>query len=271
MQLCGLQSLVRVVFIGFRHHGLAKIYTRETRQTGEKERTMADTSPEESLFHNFIKEQLQKMKAARKDANLGKKPYVPVVTVSIDPGSGGRLVARQIADRLEFDFFNREIIKEIAESVHINPNVIENIEKERLSGVEDLIASCLRDTYLWPGMYLEHLEKVLYALGEHGRAVVVGRGGNFILRPEKRFSIRVTAPMDVRVQNIAQAFDVPAAKAKNRIKDREEKRKAFIKKSFHKDVRNPLHYDMLLNTGFMSINDCTDMICHYLEHKYSLV
>jgi len=50
-----------------------------------------------------------------------------------------------------------------------------------------------------------------------------------------------------------------------------EKRKAFIKKSFHKNVRNPLHYDMLLNTGFMSINDCTDMICQYLEHKYSLI
>lgn len=231
---------------------------------------MAYESPEESLFHNFIKEQLQKMKAARKDANLGKKPYVPVVTVSIDPGSGGSLVARQIADRLKFDFFNREIIKEIAESAHINPNVIANIEKERLSGVEDLIASCLRDTYLWPGMYMEHLEKVLCTLGEHGRTVVVGRGANFILRPEKRFSIRVTAPMDVRVENIAQAFDVPAAIAKTRIKDREEKRKAFIKKSFHKDVRNPLHYDMLLNTGFMSINDCTDMICHYLVHKYSL-
>ena len=211
------------------------------------------------------------MKAARKNAGIGAKPYVPVVTVSIDPGSGGSLVAKQVAERLEFDFFNREIIKEIAESVHINPDVIESIEKERLSGVEDLIASCLRDTYLWPGMYLEHLEKVLYALGEHGRTVVVGRGANFILSPEKRFSVRVTAPMETRVENIANAFGVPAAKAKNRIKSREERRTAFIKKTFHKDVRNPLHYHMVLNTGFMSIDDSTDMICHYLEHKYNLI
>ena len=27
----------------------------------------------------------------------------------------------------------------------------------------------------------------------------------------------------------------------------------------HKDIRNPLHYDMVLNTGFMSIGDCTEM------------
>lgn len=229
---------------------------------------MVDKSPEQSLFHNFIKAQLQKMKTARKDAGLQAKPYVPVVTVSIDPGSGGSTVAKKVADRFGFDFFNREIIKEVAASVHIDPDVIEHIEKERHSGMEDLIDSCVRDTYLWPGMYLEHLEKVLYALGEHGRAVVVGRGGNFILPREKRFSVRVTAPKEQRIENIAKAFGVTAAKAKKRIKSRDEKRTAFIKKSFHKDVRNPLHYDMVLNTEFMSIEDCTDMICLYLEHKF---
>ena len=210
------------------------------------------------------------MKTARKDAGLEAKPYVPVVTVSIDPGSGGSVVAKKVANRFGFDFFNREIIKEIAASVHIEPDVIEHIEKERHSGMEDLVDSCVRDTYLWPGMYLAHLEKVLYALGEQGRAVVVGRGGNFILSPEHRFSLRVTAPQEKRIENIAKAFGVSAATAKKRIKGREEKRAAFIKKSFHKDVRNPLYYDMVLNTGFMSIEDCTDMICHYLAHKYFL-
>ena len=60
------------------------------------------------------------------------------------------------------------------------------------------------------------------------------------------------------------------AKAKKRIKGREEKRTAFIKKSFHKDARNPLHYDMVLNTEFMSLEDCTDLISLYLERKYKL-
>ena len=177
---------------------------------------MADTSLEQSMFHNFIKAQLQKVKTARKDAGLEAKPYVPVVTVSIDPGSCGSTVAKKVADRFGFDFFNREIIKQIAASVHIDPDVIDHIEKERHSGIEDLIDSCLRDTYLWPGMYLEHLEKVLYALGEHGRTVVVGRGANFILSPDKRFSVRITAPIEIRVENIAKAFGVPAAKAKRR-------------------------------------------------------
>lgn len=230
---------------------------------------MTDITLEESLFHNFIKDQLHKMKDAKGGAGQ-QKPYVPVVTVSIEPGSGGSVIARQVADRLGFDFFNREIIKEIAESVRIDPEVIESIEKDRFSGVEDLIASCLRDRYLWPGLYLSHLKKVLFALGEHGRSVVVGRGANFILAPEKQFSIRVVAPLETRVQNIVNAYDVPAEKARSRIKGREEKRAAFIKKSFHKGVRNPLHYNLVVNTGSLGIADAVDMVCLYLQNKYDL-
>jgi len=225
---------------------------------------------EESLFQKFIHEQLEEMQAARSKTKWKKLPYVPVITVSTEPGSGGSLIASKVADRMAFDLFNREIIKQVAESVHINPRVIENMEKERLSGVEDLIASFLKDGYLWPGMYLEHLEKVLRTLARGGRTVVVGRGANFIIEPEKRFSIRVTAPMETRIQNIANAFDVPAAKAKSRIKSREENRSAYIKKSFHKDIRNPLHYDMVINTGSLSIDDAADMICLYLSYKYNL-
>ena len=236
-----------------------------------KEKRMANIALEEISFHKFIKEQLQKMKETAAGKNQKERPYAPVVTVSIEPGSGGSVVARKIADRLGFAFFNREIIKEIAESVRINPEVIENIEKDRFSGIEDFIASCLRDQYLWPGLYLEHLKKVLFTLGEQGRAVIVGRGANFILPAEKRFSIRVVAPLELRVRNIAAAFDTPAGKARSRIKVREEKRTVFIKKSFQKNVRNPLHYDMVVNTGSLSLENAVDMVCLYLQNRYDLI
>jgi cytidylate kinase len=76
--------------------------------------------------------------------------------------------------------------------------------------------------------------------------------------------------MAVRVENVARAYDVPPAKAKDRIKSREEKRSAFIRKSFHKDVRNPLHYDLVINSASVSIDNATDMICLYLAHRYDL-
>jgi cytidylate kinase len=185
---------------------------------------------------------------------------IPVITVSKEPGAGGNILAQKIAERLDLDIFNRDIIKGIAESAKISASVIETLEKKRLSGVEDFISSLVNKQYLYPGLYLEHLMKVVCTIAEHGRAVIVGRGANFILPPEKRFSVRMVAPLDVRIQNIARRFDVSAEEAKRRVIRRESRRSAFIRQSFNADISNPINYDFTINTGKMSIEAAVEAV-----------
>jgi hypothetical protein len=45
----------------------------------------------------------------------------------------------------------------IAEYAHISNRVILSIEKGRLSGIKDFIASLVDERYLYPGIYLDHL------------------------------------------------------------------------------------------------------------------
>jgi cytidylate kinase len=216
---------------------------------------------EENVFYQHIKDQIAKLEQ--------EDVIIPMVTVSIEPGSGGSEVARGIADRFGFEFINREIIKEIAESVHTNPKVIEGIEKERLTGLSDFIASLLREKYLWPGMYFEHLNKIIAAMGDRGRAVIVGRGANFILPPEKRLSLRVIAPLAMRIRYVANAFDVSEAEARTRIIQREERRSVFIKKSFQADIADPHHYDLVINTGNISIEKAVNSVSVLWMQKYA--
>jgi cytidylate kinase len=91
------------------------------------------------------------------------------------------------------------------------------------------------------------------SLGIIGRAVIVGRGANFILPPEKRFAIRIIAPEEIRVKNVAFRFGVSLAEAKKRIKNRETKRKTFIKNTFHKDITDVGFYDLILNTARLDL------------------
>jgi cytidylate kinase len=208
----------------------------------------------------FVKEQLRKWES--KDLDKGKINEIQftVITVSGDPGSKGSIVAEKIASKLEFDLFNRDIIKEIAKSVKMSTTVIETLEEERLSGVEDFIALLVRDQYLHPDTYLEHLMKVIGTIGKHGRAVIVGRGANFILPSESRFSVRVVAPFDVRVQNVANMFGVSLEQAKQRVIRRESKRRAFIRHSFNADIRDPLNYDFTINTGKVSTASAAEAV-----------
>ena len=192
-------------------------------------------------IETFIKEQIEKWKKQT-------QTHIPVITISSEPGSGGRVIARGLAKRLGIDLFDRNIVKEIAESARISGAVIETMEKDRLSGIKDFISSLVNDRYLWPGVYLDHLMKVVAAIASHGNAIIVGRGANFLIPAEDRLSIRVISPLETRVNNVAKEFGVTREEAKRRVINRENRRSAFIRQSFNADVADPRNYDLVVNT-----------------------
>jgi cytidylate kinase len=214
----------------------------------------------EQSIKQFVEEQIKKWTSVYAQESDKEQGHVRVITVSMEPGSGGSIVAQKIAARLGFDFFNRDIIEEIARSSKIRSTLIESLEKERLSGIEDFIASLIRDQYIHPDLYLEHLLKVVATIGKHGRAVIVGRGANFILPPAERFSVRIIAPLNVRIQNVAEWHAVSLDDAKRRVIARESKRRAFVRQSFNADISDPIHYDLTLNTGRMSVESAVDAV-----------
>ena len=192
-------------------------------------------------IETFIKDQIEKWKKQT-------QTHIPVITISSEPGSGGRVIAQGLAKRLGIDLFDRNIVKEIAGSAHISGAVIETMEKDRLSGIKDFISSLVNDRYLWPGVYLDHLMKVVAAIASHGNAIIVGRGANFLIPAEDRLSIRVISPLDTRVNNVSKEFGVTREEAKRRVINRENRRSAFIRQSFNADVADPRNYDLVVNT-----------------------
>jgi cytidylate kinase len=203
-------------------------------------------------IEKIIDEQVRKWEILRKEKKE-EEEGLSIITVSREPGSGGRIVAEGIAKRLGFDLYHREIIQEMAGSSDISTRILETLDEKKLSALEDWIAELVNQRHLWPDQYLKHLMKVIGIIGNHGQAVIIGRGATFILPPDQRFSIRVVAPLDNRVKNVASNFDVPLEEAKRRVLRTESDRRAFTRKYFHVDISNPVNYDVVLNTGRLSM------------------
>lgn len=208
----------------------------------------------------FVNNQIEKWKKLYSAGTKKKKIQIPVITVAMEPGAGGCWIAEKVAQRLDFDFFHSDMVHKIAESARISETVVDSLERERMSGVQDFIASVIKDQYIHPSIYLEHLMKVVGIIGKHGRAVIVGRGANYIIPPKDRFAVRVVAPLEVRIQNVARHFGVPSETAKRRVLVRESRRGAFVRQSFNADIADPVHYDMVINTHFMSIEAAVEAI-----------
>ena len=216
---------------------------------------------EEKLsIEQFVKDQVKKWESMHPAKGRKEEAQIPVITVSMQPGASGSVVARKIAEHLNFDFFHRDIIKGIAESAKISDSVVETLEKERLSGVEDFISSLVNKQYLYPGLYLEHLMQVVCTIAEHGRAVIVGRGANFILPLEKRFSVRIVAPQSWRIKNVSKDYDISIEEAKRRVMRTESDRRAFIRKYFNADIADPTNYDLTINTATLKVDDAVNVI-----------
>ena len=221
---------------------------------------MGDTSREEMSVEGFVKKQVEKWHKLYTADGKQKKVQIPAITLCMEPGSGGCLIASQVAERLGFDFFHRDIIHKISESARISETVVESLEKERLSGVKDFISSLIKDQYIHPDIYLDHVLRVIGTIGKHGHAVVVGRGANFIIPPKDRFAVRVVAPMERRIENVAKMFNVTSDAAKRRVLVRENRRRAFIRQSFNADISDPIHYDLMLNTGNLTVDAAVEAV-----------
>jgi cytidylate kinase len=169
-------------------------------------------------------------------------------------------VAKKVAEQLGLDLFHGEIIQKIAESADTSSRILETLDEKGLSVLDDWISTLVNRRHLWPDQYLKHLMRVIGTIGKHGRAVIVGRGANFILPREVRFRVRIVAPLDTRVQNVAREFGVSSEEARRRVLRTESDRRAFGRKYFHADITDPVNYDLVINTGTLSIDAAVEAI-----------
>jgi cytidylate kinase len=186
-----------------------------------------------------------------------KTPKIPelinVITISREPGSGGNILAERLGDELGYDVYHQKILHRMAESTHLSTSILEHLDEKGLNLFQNYFYSLEDRRHLWPDQYLRHLLKIIKSIGKDGNAVIVGRGANFILPPEKRFSVRVVAPQQLRIERVSQEFGISMQEAKKRVLRTESDRKAFNLKYFNADFSAPENYDMVINTGCLSI------------------
>lgn len=207
----------------------------------------------------IAEEQIHRWQVLHKQAPAEVK-RIPVVTISREPGSGGRIVAQKLAERLGFVVFHQEVLHEMAKEAKISERVLESLDERGLSILEDWIASLVDNRHLWPDEYLHHLMHVIGTIGKLGQAVVVGRGANFILPADRRFRVRIIAPRKLRSHHVAREFGLTEKDAERRIIKTESDRQAFVRKYFYADIADPTNYDLVVNTETFNLDLAVDVI-----------
>jgi cytidylate kinase len=142
----------------------------------------------------------------------------------------------------------------------MSTNVVETLDEKAVSRVDSMINSLFVSKHLSPDSYLRHLTWVLGTIGEHGNAIVVGRGANFVLPKEKTFRIRFVAPKEFRVQHFMKSRGMTKADAMKYVEKRDEDRAGYIRNYFKADASDPSQYDMVINTEMTGIEGAVKIV-----------
>lgn len=211
-------------------------------------------------IHQLVEEQVRRWEILRREEKQSK--IFPVITLSREPGSGGTLVAKAVAEKLGLELFDGELINAMAKDTDTSERLIRTLDEKGVSIIEDCVSAAISDRHLWPDAFSRTLMKVIGTIGRHGKAIIVGRGANFVLPPENRFRVRIIAPLEKRVNCVAETHNISRDEAKQRVLRTESDRRAFIRKYFHSDIRDAVNYDIVLNTGRFSIEKIAEVICN---------
>jgi cytidylate kinase len=182
------------------------------------------------------------------------------VAVSRAAGSRGAEIAHAVGARLGWPVYDHELLTRIAQEKGLNTRLLEHLDERCASWLEELLAGFSTQPGPTEGTYMKQLLELLVSLGQIGHCVVVGRGAGYVLPPAAVVRVRVVAPRALRVAKTERRRGLSKAEAERWVDRTDADRVRFVKSHFNRDPHDPLNYDLILNSGRYSTDECAELI-----------
>jgi len=193
--------------------------------------------------------------------------YGPYLTVSREKGAGGNAVAKLVGRRLGWQVFDNEIVDEIAKKSHIRRQLIESLDERDQATIQDMIGQLMNLQEIDTSGYLDYLKQVMLTLGHQGNVVIVGHAARFILPAQFGLSVRMVAPIEVRIRRIADKACLSLKAARVEVERTDRERVKSVRRHFGHDVTDPLSHDLIINTAALSVEAAAEVIATALQRK----
>jgi len=179
-----------------------------------------------------------------------------IITVSRKVGSLGTEIAQAVASRLQYDYLDKEKIeKALMDRGLPLPEVEKFDEKKPPFWVSWQIQS---------RRFLHVIQAVIYNFARRGDIVIVGRGGQILLRDLPGIlHLRIVAPFSTRVRIIAEQEKIDEKQALRVIRRNDRDSAGFIRFFFDEDWEDPTLYDLIINMQKISTDMAVDMITSF--------
>jgi cytidylate kinase len=197
--------------------------------------------------------------------------HIQLITVSREFGAGGSDLARLLGERLGWPVLDHELVFRCAKRLNIDTAAVERMHECSPSLLARLSAALLVAPPEAPGIDTTHLLRIdsiaeaahesIREAAEHPPLIVVGHGTQCLFANRRdALHVRLVAPWDVRTTRLRDRYGWNATVASAKARQMDEDRRRYVQRYFHADLRDPMLYDVQINTGRMSIDEAVSMV-----------
>ena len=199
-----------------------------------------------------------------------------VVCISHTTGAGGEDVGRLVADQLGFGYLDDGIVSRAAARGGIDPGQVADEERRKSLGTRLLeawahgggeVMALTGSGSLRTGDDLESediralIREVVEQAAARGKVVIVAHAASHTVEPgHEALRVLVTASPDTRAERLGEARDLDRKNAARAIGESDAGRRDYLKRFYGVDEELPTHYDLVVNTDALSIEQAARLI-----------
>ncbi len=199
-----------------------------------------------------------------------------IITIAREFGSGGRIIAQKVAEKMGYNFYDKELIARVAEESGFSLDCIKDSDENTNQG-GFLSMSLLGTSTFARGMnshdaisnsgkiYIAQCN-VIKSIAETEKAVIVGRSASQVLRGRRdALHVFIHGQIEDKIKRAIECYGINEKDAEKTIFEKDKSRAAYFKNYSGMQWGMAAHYDITLNSSSFGLDFCADLIVSIAE------
>ncbi len=201
-----------------------------------------------------------------------------IINVGRQIGSGGRIVAQQLATIFDCKLYDKELLNLAAKESGFSEKFFEQNDEQKgflkslfhihvpLMGAN----SFYKNDFSQESLYQFQSDAIRKAASQDN-CVFVGRTADYVLRDEPNMvSVFITANIDQRIQRVCKRHGFDRATARKYIHSHEEERASYYNYYTGKQWGHSKSYDLCVNSSLLGIDETSKFVAEFIRKRLGL-
>lgn len=191
-----------------------------------------------------------------------------VVTITREFGSLGRPIAKRLAELLQVEYYDRDIVESAAKKMNLPVSVISSGE-EKKSSFFRMLFPLGTDSLEQQKKIFETQAKIIRDLAAKESCIIVGRCADYILENEPNaIHVYIYSSYADRLANCVGTLGMKKAEARKMIAEVDKARMAYHKYFANYAPQDPKHKHLIINSELLDVEGTAQALAAIVRVKF---